>query len=650
MRTLILFAFCIVASPLTAQTLEWEQAGQTAWPYRPDIRGIAETTAGILLACPYDNGLHRPGDRLYYSVDEGASWTEAGLDEPLVLCALAVTENAVLVGTREGIFRSEDGGTTWEPGGLPGRKVLDVEEDAQGELWAVAEPGETSRFGFYRSDDGGATWEEVASSLDIGQTLGSFPTLEIGPEGALFVSAQYGLFLSVDDGTTWTEAVLDSSSGFNPTTDVAFAPDGALYVGATISLSALGERGVYRSLDAGLTWSLAHAFEDYVFSVAVSADGTVFVGVQGGGLFRSPDGDVWEPGGLNALRRSVHFILPDGDGTPSYLGTDKGVYRSAGGAEWAPYNEGFADTLFVYTLASIGDQIFAGAHGDLYHYNADTDRWELPSNESLQTTRYTNDLWTHGSALFFSTGYGFFRSDDAGSTWVRLPVPRGGVSAFTATGDGTFVAGTSVSTTLVQYGDVYFSFDGGDTWTASEGWNESPAGIPYSIAETPSGALLVGAVAGKVTRNIYRSDDGGGTWVSQFDEAAQDFVVTPGEAIVAITSEGYYRSLDDGLSWEATDPAGSYELEVTLAGGVASVHFDGDVHFSTDEGLTWQQVSTGLDGIALASDSNNFVYVGTQREGVFRSSEPVLVGSEADRYDDVKGSGDYFVVTPTAAC
>ncbi len=23
---------------------------------------------------------------------------------------------------------------------------------------------------------------------------------------------------------------------------------------------------------------------------------------------------------------------------------------------------------------------------------------------------------------------------------------------------------------------------------------------------------------------------------------------------------------------------------------------------------------------------------------------------QADRYDDVKGSGDYFVVTPTAAC
>ena len=68
-----------------------------------------------------------------------------------------------------GVFRSRDGGRTWQPMGLPrsehiGRILVDPRDGdhllvaAEGPLWAAG--GER---GVFRSSDGGATWPATSS-------------------------------------------------------------------------------------------------------------------------------------------------------------------------------------------------------------------------------------------------------------------------------------------------------------------------------------------------------------------------------------------------------------------------------------------------------------------------------------------------------
>lgn len=624
MRTLILLASCIVASPLMAQTLDWVQVGQTEWPYRPDIGALFQTPAGALLACTTGRGIYR-------SVNEGESWSPSGLEGILWLCGLTATDNAIFTGTWDGVYKSEDDGVTWAFTGFESQHALDVKTDEAGHLWAIVQQG-ASREVLYRSDDGGETWAQVATDIEIGGNgLSGLPTLSISPDGVLFVHGQYGLFRSADAGVNWVEVdVAPSYIGQVTSSDIAFSSSDISYVGTRSSATGR-EQGISRSLDGGLTWTRITSLDATPQTVAITGEGSLVIGLQGGGLIRSGDGEVWESAGLNALRRSVASILVDEDGTPSLLGTDKGVYHSAISTEWVAVNDGFVNRLIVYSMRTVGDQVFAAANGDVYQYDAGTNRWALPPNEGLQTTPYTYELWTDGSSLFTSTSYGLFKSDDAGTTWVKLPLPEENVRAFTSISSGMLVAGAITPHPFGSFGDLYASEDGGITWEVLVGWDESVNGAPFAIAETLAGTLLVGASVGKFAPGgIYRSDDSGESWTGPHSERPRDIAVTPAGTVVAAGESGHFRSIDDGLSWEAIDSAGAYDIEITTAGGIASVHFDGDVYRSFDEGATWQQASAGLDGISLTSDSESFVYVGTTGEGVFRSAVPLAVSSEGE--------------------
>src|SRR5436189_761886 len=141
-------------------------------------------------------GLHRPdlsvGDGIYKSTDEGKTWTHLGLRDGQQIPALAVDPRnpdrlfAAVLGhpyganSERGIFRSNDGGATWEKVRFKDENTggSDVEIDPsnpdviyagmwQSRLgpWEDNNAFAGTNGGLFKSTDGGNTWRKLTKGL-----------------------------------------------------------------------------------------------------------------------------------------------------------------------------------------------------------------------------------------------------------------------------------------------------------------------------------------------------------------------------------------------------------------------------------------------------------------------------------------------------
>ena len=131
---------------------------------------------------------------IFRSADGGASWehvlfrsAEAGAVDlamdatnPRILYAafwegVHRAHELISGGPGSGLFRSTDGGDTWEeisrkpglPGGILGRMGITASPAQSGRVWAIIE--EAQNGGVYRSDDGGDTWRRVHDGGEVRQ-------------------------------------------------------------------------------------------------------------------------------------------------------------------------------------------------------------------------------------------------------------------------------------------------------------------------------------------------------------------------------------------------------------------------------------------------------------------------------------------------
>jgi photosystem II stability/assembly factor-like uncharacterized protein len=172
------------------------------------------------------------GDGVYKSVDRGRTWQKVGLDQTYQISRVRVNPrdpNLVYVAAQghvwgsnpdRGVFRSKDGGKTWE-------KVLFVSDKTGASdlamdptnprilyagMWQVyrkpwtLESGGTEG-GVFRSTDGGDTWKKLEGGLPTG-VVGNVG-VAISPANpdrvwAMVEAKEGGLFRSDDGGETWT--------------------------------------------------------------------------------------------------------------------------------------------------------------------------------------------------------------------------------------------------------------------------------------------------------------------------------------------------------------------------------------------------------------------------------------------------------------
>ncbi len=323
----------------SAARLDWSIDGPlfkgwkvTASERLPDGSFLVATASDV-----YGPALHRTRDfREWSQVERGPAWPQDSGRKLNQVWRLAAGHGRVFAGVDEaGLFVSEDGGASWAPveglnehetragwfpgaGGLCAHAILLDPEDGD-RIWCGI-----SAVGVFRSDDGGATWNprnegvrviiEDQVQKDIGFCVHG---LAQDPRDAdtIYRQDHAGMYLTRNGGDTWESAEHGLSSGFGfpiavdrrsgrlyaiplETDEFRMPPDGALRV--------------FRSADRGGSWQpltnglpQSHAYMG-VLRGALETDsldpGGVYFGTTSGTVhFSSDGGDSW---------RTLPCVLP----------------------------------------------------------------------------------------------------------------------------------------------------------------------------------------------------------------------------------------------------------------------------------------------------------------------------------------------------
>ncbi|MEL6916519.1 MAG: hypothetical protein AAFO99_02190 [Bacteroidota bacterium] len=254
------------------------------------------------------------GDGLYKSVDGGSNWTKLGFDKSERIANIIINPN----------------------------NSKEIYLGVLGALW-----GDSDERGVYKSMDGGTTWEKL---LFIDQKTGC-ADLAMDPKdpNILYASmwefrrtgwgfesggAKSALYKSTDAGATWNKIHNGFPKGKLGRLAIAIAPSNPNVLYTVIEAEKDERKGLYRSDDAGKSWEQLNndfgiTVRPFYFSRIVVDPRDENVVVKGG-----LSGSISRDGGktfknLGQMHSDIHdiaFSIKDSD--IMYVGTDGGVYRS----------------------------------------------------------------------------------------------------------------------------------------------------------------------------------------------------------------------------------------------------------------------------------------------------------------------------------
>ena len=232
-----------------------------------------------------------------------------------------------------------------------------------------------------------------------------------------------------------------------------------------------------------------------------------------------------------------------------------------------------------------------------------------------------------------------YYSNDGGTTWTASDAPALNWAGIASSADGTHMV-------AVPNGDyVYTSVNGGVNWnkqTASSTTNRA-----YTcVASSADGYKLVAAVGGG--SSIFTSTNGGSNWSARIGNPTWTAVSSSADGTkLAVTTTGLmiYSSIDSGATWTNTGPSAAWTSVAASADGiklVASIS-NGSLYTSTDAGVTWRPrfgaqpwtgVASSSNGLNLAAASTSAIYTSTDGGNTWATHSPSLswaaIASNAD--------------------
>ena len=267
--------------------------------------------------------------------------------------------------------------------------------------------------GVFKTMDRGATWSPVGDGVTDPFIL----SLAVTRHGVVYAGTfRGGVFRSRDEGNTWQSV----NEGLKRLEIKSFlAVDQELYAGT-------GD-GVYRLRGADDRWVPVTAGLDdtLVHSLARAADGTLFAGTSGKGIFRlTPRSSGWVRvrHGLKdhegMIENFIRVLVIDEDQS-IFAGTfDGGVFRSIdGGLTWRPISRALPNDSIRGIVLSDQEVVVATGHG-IFKTTNKGKQW-MPLNRGLTNLSIQVLLGAGQRGLYAGTSSGVFRSDD-GLSWMAV--------------------------------------------------------------------------------------------------------------------------------------------------------------------------------------------------------------------------------------
>lgn len=436
-------------------------------------------------------------------------------------------------GMNNGIWRSADGGATWQQlrTGLPSpdlalRTSLALAPSAPEVVYALMSTGgRPSRvLGVFRSSDGGDTWESIGGShfaeerqMTYNNTIAVHPT---DPEHVLCGGVD--LHQTTDGGGHWRQVTKWNARRGQP--DYAHADHHALLMpaGRPGWVYDLNDGGMDFSADGGRTWEnrsnglATNMFYD--LSVAQTNGQVIAGGAQDNGTLITADGQP-----------DTYFMFTGGDG--GWIAIDPN------------------DVNHVYSTAQ-GMIVWRHRRRDGLR------RVDPPETEQIR-----GEIWMavtamdpHEPTTVYIGSTRVWRTTDDAESWQPVSEALDGspISALeVARADGRRVyAGT-------ENGGVFRSVDGGRTWSGNLASTVLPGTIVTRLESRPDNAeVLYATVATFGGSHVFRSADGGLSWTDidggRLGDAPCHSLAVPAahpERVYVCGDAGVFVSDDEGANW-----------------------------------------------------------------------------------------------------
>lgn len=521
-----------------------------------------------------------------------------------------------------GVYKTTDGGTTWQPTGLSFQltngdasliRKLFVSQSNSNKLVACGANG------MYTSIDAGATWTKQLDSLfwDMVQDPVNPNTLYAASGWVLNANdGNAAIYKSTDFGVTWT--MLNTgipSTGSVQRIKLAIAPSDNNYVYAIAVDVNVGFYGMYKTTNAGTSWTYLPPVLNVLegnegnntggqgnYDLALYVDNTnkdkVFTG--GVNIWGSVDGaqtfnpvSHWTLNYGPTLHGDIHNIYRQPLTGTIFVCSDGGLYRTSNmlisswtdanngipwPTQWTKLNDAMQITSF-YRLSSSQNssgRVIAGAQDNATFFYDGSSGWAtIMGGDGMDNfIDPSNDDFVIGSSQYGN----FYLSFDAGlsSNFINSNV-NNEVAEWTT----PIVADYNINGTFyIGYANVVKSDDGGNFWTSIS--NFPPGGIAnneisaLAVANTNSDVIY----AAKRVRyeytipgSLYKTIDGGANWTD----------ITGG-----LPDSLYYTSVD-------INNANANAAYISMAGFSAG----NKVFATTNGGTTWQNISYNLPNLPV---------------------------------------------------
>jgi len=382
----------------------------------------------------------------YRSVNAGAKWVRLRNGIPPAAKRTRVVRfdprepDVVYVGTTEGLFRSTNGGDSFECL-LPGVVINSI----------LIHPRNTSHIllgtddaGVLATVDGGKTF--VSSNNGFIQRQITQVTSRPGKGNEFFAavaldSSHGGFFWSKDSGATWqsyNEGLGSQVSGIRAILPAAGTDE--VFLGTT--------QGIFRGVPGRREWSqIPSSRALFVNGIQFSGadESSLLVAAREGLFSLDTKGDHATRMKIPVYDRGVNCVLNDATTGESYIGTEMGVFRSDDhGKSWSIKVEGLP-YISVNSLSIADEKVFAATKEGLFSSKDRGDHWAKAQGIYPIEIVAVSAGPQPGQVVAADPLVGYlFASQDSGETWepINLGLELSRISSLSRTDTGELLAGT----------------------------------------------------------------------------------------------------------------------------------------------------------------------------------------------------------------